>query len=530
MSILNRKKLISVPAGDDPRSTVSIRDLSGGQNTRQDPQNLPENQAETLTNTDISVLGQRKVRPGLTEIDEITSVTLPSLFAFEPIGGTNELQTVILSGSDTAVYQWNLSGDFAAISGTANIIDSDLPTAIKVFKTGGDGDVVLWGSQTKNWHEIKQDDTVTDLGNTQATGTDDPPRSNVAAFFDGRMWVLADNLLSYSDAYPSDYSGSFDTQAAGSAYNMPVGTERFLIGIRGKGLVCGGNDNIRFVTPSTVPAADDVTGLLVKDGCVANRSAVLAGDDILYLAKDGVRGVFKTQFDTLQYKTSLPVSYPLKDEFDLINWAQVTKASAVYYDNKYFLSLPVSSSETNNRVWVYFPASNGWMIITGWNVSDWAVLQVNGEDRLYATDATDGTVYQAWKGSSDNGTDIEYDEVSRKLNLGTEFEKKIQGEIMVRVKATGQYTVSVYASFDEGSFEKLGDILTEDRTVNFAAWTFPMNFQEAGIYTEKFHIDQYGEWYQMQIELKSTSSSGDDLTVLQSSLLGKVAKYLSEEN
>ena len=529
MSIKQRIVLSQARAEDDAYNTISIQDLSGGENTIQDAQNISDNQAVELTNVDIGIAGQRKKRPGLTLLEDLEKDSQVLLSHFEPDGSTNELHSVIVSGTDTAVFQWASAGSFSKIVGSDNIVDTDIPIAFKVFKSGSDGDVMVYGSKTKNWHEIQQDNTVTDLGNTSGTGSDSPPRSNVGTFYNSRFWVLVDNKLYYSDAFSDNYSSAFDTRAAGNNYNMPVGIERFLIGIRGKGLICGGNDEIRFITPSTVPDAGDESGILVKDGCVANRSAVLAGDDILYLAKDGVRGVFKTQFDTLQYKTSLPISYPLKDQLDIVNWAHIDKASAVYYDNKYFIALPTSSSTYNNTAWVYYPATNGWMVIEGWNVADWSVLQVNGKDKLFAIDATDGKVYYAWDGSDDNGADFTYTETTKRLDLGSMFEEKVGGEVMVRLKATSQINVSVYASFDESDFNKLGDIFTADRTTNFAAWTLPMEFYDAAIYTEKFHLDAYGEWYQIQIKIEHNGASGEDLTILQSAILARLNKYLSEE-
>jgi len=339
---------------------------------------------------------------------------------------------------------------------------------------------------------------------------------------------LVGNQLYFSDAFPSDYAGAFNR--ATDIFNMPVGTARFLIGIRGKGLICGGKDNISYIIPSNTPAATDETGILVKDGCVANRSAMIVGDDILYMARDGVRGVFKTQYDTLQYKTSLPLSYPLKDEFETINWAYIHLAAAIYFDNKYFLALPISSSTTNNSVWVYYPATNGWMVIDGWNVADWDVLTYNGEERLYAVNPTDGNVYRAWFGSDNDGADINYSEVGRKDDVLKPFTEKRGGEVIVRAKASGEYHIKVYGSFDESDFTQLGEVYTADRETNFASWTFPMIFQDAGIYTKKFHLDRYGPWYQMQIKIGHDGTGGGDITILQRSIITHEDKYYNEED
>ena len=526
MSKKVRRLYASIPIQVEGQENLTRRDMSAGANSRLDPQDIGEKQAVVLNNVDIGTPGKRIVRPGLTEIDVVTDKDNGlAIWGFEPDGGTYVNQAVLLSGTDTVIFssESDAGDSFTVITGTANIVDTALSTAFHAFKSGGDGHVMLYGSASKNWHEIKQDDTVTDLTNDN----DDPPRSAVGAFFGGRMWVLSDNLLYWSTAYPNTYAGAFNRTT--DAYNMPVGEEKFLIGIREKGLICGGKDEIRYIQPSNTPAATDEYGILVKDGCVAGRSAALVGDDIFFLAKDGVRGAFKTATDTLQYKTSLPVSHTIKDEVDSISWNYAHLASAIEFDNKYFISLPVDSSKYNNEVWVYYPATNGWMVITGWNVADFSVLQINGENRLFAIDSTTGEIYRAWYGSDDDGTDIAYEETHRKEDLNRPFEEKRGGELILRSKATGEYDIKVYGSFDESDFNLLGILTTENLTTTFTSWSFPMIFKDAKIHTKKFHLDRYGPWYQMQVKITSEDSSGGDLALLQHSIITHIDEYDSEE-
>jgi len=529
MSTINRNRILGSTTTDDSFKTEQTRDLSGGANTQLDSQDLPANQAVVVQNVDIGVQGKRIVRPGLTLLEDLANDrTLPYMSSFEPDGGTNALDVVVLSGTDTAIFTWPTSGTFSKVTGTDNLIDTNC-IEVTAFKTGGDGDVRLYGSPTKNWIEVKQNGTVTDLGNTQGTGSDSPPQSNVATFYNSRLWVQKDNVLAFSDALPGSYANTFDTQSTGNTFNMPVGDERFIIGIREKGLIIGGKNLIRYLVPGDTPDADDPNGVLVNIGCEAGRTACLVGEDILYLARDGVRSISRTEYDTMQYRSSLPLSYPLKDSLELVNWAHIDKACGFYFDNKYFLSLPINSSETNNAVWVYYPASNGWMVIDGWEVSAFSQVKVNGKNYLYATDATDGKVYKAWSGTSDNGTAIEYIEEHRKYDVDNTFETKTGGEVFIRVKATGYYNIDVYASFDEGSYNKLGTLTTEDRTTNFTAWTLPMIFKGDGFYAKKFHIDTYGPFYQMQIKVETTELAGSDLTIVETSLITKLDKYFSEE-
>lgn len=514
---------------DEPGNFILRKDISGGQNTRVDAQNLPESQVQQLTNASIEVPGQSRAVPGTTLIDTISGDTpiCFTLLGFEPDNGTNELRGVFASGSDTKIMTWPGSGTFEKVFGSGAIPPVSGSVALQVFKTGGDGHVSLFGSKTTNWIEIKQDDTVTDLGNVSGTGSDSPPRSNVATFFDNRLWILADNKLYFSDALPSDYSNAFSTTT--QIYNMAVGEERFLIGIRGKGLICGGKDKVRYLVPSPTPVATDEYGVLVDIGCEAGKTACLVGDDILYLAKDGVRGIFKTQYDTLQYGSSLPLSYPLKTSFDLINWAHIDKACAVYFDNKYFIALPTSSSTVCNVVWVFFPASKGWVTISGVSVGAWATLKVGGQDRLYATDATSGKVWRFWSGSQLDATDITYTEVGRFEDMGSLVNKKVGGELHFKCKATGEYTVEFFVSFDQGEFTKVGQLITESRTVNLANWTLPMIFQSAGTYTRRFQLEDYGRWYYAQYKITCTGAIGDDFIMLERGIRAITEQYLPDE-
>ena len=123
-----------LPGIDEPGKFVLRKDVSGGQNTRVDPQNLPENQVEQLTNANIEVPGRTKAIPGTNEIDEVVGKdNCLDLFGVEPDGGTYELRGVFLSGTDTSIFKWQGAGDFTAISGTVNFGGG---ITFKAFKTG----------------------------------------------------------------------------------------------------------------------------------------------------------------------------------------------------------------------------------------------------------------------------------------------------------------------------------------------------------------------------------------------------------
>lgn len=506
---------------DDSYLSIIRQDKSGGVNTRQFSSQIKDTEVEQLENIDISVFGKRSVRPGLTNVGTVNaSLPIVGLYGFEPRGGTFKLMA--LAGTGLSI--WNNTASFA--SPVKNDFTTGLDT--KMVKVGmtGQGDVLAISNGTDNVFIMKQDNTFIDCGDTNTS----PPKTTAMTYYRNRLWALKANLLYWGDAVSSYYPGAFDRTT--NAFNIPVGTERAIIGAREYGLVCFGADQIWGINPSVVPAATDKPEALVTEhGCAANETAVESGDDYYYLAVDGVRSLKRTIFDKLQQGVSYPLSYYQKDEFDLINWNAITKACAVYFDNKYFISLPTSGSTYNNRVWVYFPASKGWAFISGWNVAKFAKFKVSGEERLYAGRAvTNGYVYRAWSGATDDGTAITMTETGRNEDLGKPAQKKVGGEVKVEALSTGDYNITVRASFDNGGFNTLGTMNLAGNLITFPV-TFPVLFGLAATSYKKFHIDSYGEWYriQLQLECTDTMNAESDVTILNDSIATHISEYDSEE-
>jgi len=179
----------------------------------------------------------------------------------------------------------------------------------------------------------------------------------------------------------------------------------------------------------------------------------------LFLANDGVRGVFRTQQDKLQLGASYPLSFALKDRYDLISWGYIKNACAVFYDNKYVIALPTNNSTFNNEVWVYYPTTRGWTYITDWNIAAFAKVKFSGEEKLYAIDSTDASVYQVFSSYLNNGSAMTLKIESREEDFGQPLSYKVGGEVEVEARATEEAEViTVDAAIDEGAYENLGDL------------------------------------------------------------------------
>jgi len=499
-------------AGDDTQIFAIRNDFTGGINTRNHGSRIGDNQATILLNVDIGTPGETKKRPGITLIEDIGDNVGIECFGFAPAGGTEE----VIAVHGTKLEGWTGSGSF-----TEHKTDFSSATAYSLIKGGesGENDVLFIQNGTDNAFRMNQSHSFQDLGDTNTS----PPITLVNLWYRNRWWTLENNKLSWSDAFSADYSGAFDR--TNDYFNMPVGQERALIGIRDQGIIALGEDEIWGINPSTTPVGTDKPEKLLEYGCVANRTAIQVGDDIMYLARDGVRGLFRSQQDKLQSGRTEPLSYTLKDEFDSITWSSISKACAIYFDNKYFLALPVDSSTTNNEVWVYYPALQAWMVITGWNVAGWGKIRINGEEKLYAIDSTDGKVYQAWSGYDDNGTAINYQEEGRKENIGKPLILKNGGEVRVRALSSGDYDLTISISLDDGEYQTLGTMSLKGNSPTLPA-TLPFTLADDNIVEDVFSIDAYGPWRQLRIKIQHNATNvSDDIIIYERGVVTYEEEY-----
>lgn len=94
-------------------------------------------------------------------------------------------------------------------------------------------------------------------------------------------------------------------------------------------------------------------------GCVSRLSIATCGSDVLFLSD---LGVFRMQPGLeLQLRgNSEPLSAPIDDVIRTINTASIQKSVSAYWNNRYYLAVPVSGSTRNNRILVFNFLNNSW--------------------------------------------------------------------------------------------------------------------------------------------------------------------------
>lgn len=506
-------------ANDDRPLFIVKRDLTGGQNTRQHEQVIGDNQAILLQNILLETAGSRQLRSGQTRIDSSYPASSSSgygLFGFDPDGGTFE----ILAIQDTNLSGWILSGSFTDYK---TDFTAGLQTTIIKAGQSGQNDIALISNGSDNVFAMYQDHTMHDLGDTNTS----PPKTLAIAYYGNRVWALKNNLASFSDAFPADYSLAFDRTT--DAFRAPVGEARAIVPTRDQGLILLGADQIWQLSPSAVPdPTTDFPQKVLDIGCVAGNTAMQVNDDIMFLAADGVRGLFRTQLDKLQTGKSFPVSYALQDEYNRINWNHIDKACSIYYQNKYIISLPVDGSSYPNMCWVYYPAYDAWVVYDGWNIARFAKIRESGDEKLFGIDSVSGKVYRLFSGTTDDGNAIVFDEQSKAEDFGKPLVYKFGCEYKIKVEG-GNGTLVIYASPDGSDWIQLGTLDTGLASVTFPV-TFPVLFGDSVETSGVFHLDDSGIIKFKRCKFRIYCNDLNSIiNIIESSVMAIEEPYLSED-
>lgn len=533
MGIREIRVVSSIKVPDDRPFFAIKRSMEGGVNTRSEPSNVQENQGVTLDNVDLGVPGQITKSLGSVLIaNDKGSDSVVALHNYIRQGYADQLvmleDTTLWTNEAEASTWTSVKADFSADEdvGIVQVKESGLvPDDVLMVNVGDSNWFRLHKASGGSWAEQ-------DLGNTAGTGTDSPPASTVGAWYGNRFWVLKNDQFYFSTAYAADYSIVFNTVA--DVYRIPVGTERGIVPTRDTGMIVMGNEAIWGLAPSATPAASDKPEPLVTNhGVVSKRGFVNAGDDIYYFAQDGFRALKRTLQDKMQAGVSYPISYGLKDEYDAISWAHISRLSMRYFDNKIFIAVPTSSSTFDT--WIYFPAFGTFTIKKGWSPRCWTTYKVGGEERLYYGKHADGVVYRAWYGFTDEGTTTTNGTAQTMVteykseNFGQPLIFKVGGEVEVEAVAVGgDNTILVEARIDGGNYATLGTLTLASATAPTLPVDLPFTLTDEFKLREKYHLDSLGRFREIQIRLTHSAKNTEDIKIYGLNITTYPEEYESE--
>ena len=374
----------------NPRVYDRVDNFSGGMASFPYAADLPRNQSQLLQNFIVLDNGRAVTRPGADWLDSNPTTRT----RINPTGSVQGLYfldnatfgQLLLMGQGGKLYAWNgatwsnalafaltsASAQFAAVQGIDTMLISD-----------GVQQMQLWNGST-----------FTACG--AAADTNAPVGATSLAYIAG-MFVAAGPAMvqgNNSTAYPADTlffsnylaggpgqwnkTQSFrvgngdgeaiiglavlqNTAAQYPIFNLAVLKENsiWIVGIQPG----AGNFASLFAAFSATPQGDQVgTGI----GCVGRQAFCLYQNDLLFMSQDGIQSLQRMQAAAGQYQLTSPLSLPIQNYIDRINWAFASNIKAVKYRQWAIFYVPLDGSTVNNYALVWDGRLGQWYIWTGW--------------------------------------------------------------------------------------------------------------------------------------------------------------------
>ena len=170
--------------------------------------------------------------------------------------------------------------------------------------------------------------------------------------------IIASDLLD-SDTYDQIFG----------SYRFNAGTADFVVGLHSftdDTLMVFNRNSIHLVS-NTIDLNNSSIRLLTDEvGCLARNSIQQVGNRVLFLSDNGVYG---TEFlDEYNLRgTQTPLSEPINETIKRINKVHAEKAVSAYFDNRYFIAVPLDDATQNNAVLIFNFLNNQWESIDSVN-------------------------------------------------------------------------------------------------------------------------------------------------------------------
>ena len=217
---------------------------------------------------------------------------------------------------------------------------------------------------------------------------------------DSNYTVLMSNLLN-TDVYTT----------ADAQFRINKGSADKLVGFfpyQEDQLIVFMRNSIHMINNIATVSAANTYEITRQHGCVARKSIAQSGPQTFFLSDNGVIvlspgtdpakalgvAISKVSGETI------PMTRPIQDQFDEVNFAHADKSCGVVHDNKYYLAVPTGSSTVPNAIFVYDLLSSTWISVDSYpamsgslafHVDDWVICSHGSNPtrrRLFACNDT----------------------------------------------------------------------------------------------------------------------------------------------
>jgi hypothetical protein len=396
--------------------------------------------------------------------------------------------TTILAGDTIIVYS-TATADFQAMLGNSYQVVNATTTLIE------------WYAPIGNYNTSASD--IFEFGGRFSAGGGfmHQPGAPWATYFQRRLFVPfyysqsgAFSAPVYTSRKISDeiaVSDLLDTTTFDQIENqfrITGGTADYVVAMHGfydDALVVLNRNSIHLVARTQGSLSDTVVKELTGEvGCLARKTVVMQANNMLFLADEGIYGLTFLNDYNLR-GTEEPLSKNIQPYIDRINKNLADKSVAVYFNNRYYIAVPLDSvaggndARGNNAILIYNFLNKGWESLDTYGdsrflIKNFITASAGVRNNLYAVSANGG-LHQI--DASDSSTDRlsvtneSTDVVTPTINSyvtsrGYDFktlERKRFTDAQVQMQnlagETGEYDIA-FATEDPDSAESIGTTTT----------------------------------------------------------------------
>ena len=213
-------------------------------------------------------------------------------------------------------------------------------------------------------------DFVVKANGSPGAGRIQCPNTDFGVFFRNRLiipqptdsnyTVLMSDLLDTDNYYPAESQFRINKGSADKLVGFfPYQEDQLIVFMR---------NSIHMINNIATTSAANTYEITRQHGCVARKSIAQSGPQTFFLSDNGVivlspgtdpaKGI-GVAISKVSGET-IPMTRPIQDQFDEVNFAAVDTACGVVYDNKYYLAVPTGSSTVPNKIFIFNLLTSTW--------------------------------------------------------------------------------------------------------------------------------------------------------------------------
>ena len=213
-------------------------------------------------------------------------------------------------------------------------------------------------------------DFVVKANGSPGAGRIQCPNTDFGVFFRNRLiipqptdsnyTILMSDLLDTDNYYPAESQFRINKGSADKLVGFfPYQEDQLIVFMR---------NSIHMINNVATTSAANTYEITRQHGCVARKSIAQSGPQTFFLSDNGVivlspgtdpaKGI-GVAISKVSGET-IPMTRPIQDQFDEVNFAAADKSCGVVYDNKYYLAVPTGSSTVPNKIFIFSLLTSTW--------------------------------------------------------------------------------------------------------------------------------------------------------------------------